>query len=260
MIFNMTGGGAPLNFKVVGGTTQPSNPAENTIWVNTSINITGYYFTAAQPSNMANGELWFSVGMSSVAAFNALKKNNVTVYPLSAKQMVSGKLNDVTAKIYRGSAWSLFLADMYLYNAGNEYTSVTGGINTSANKATVTKATSYIQIKGADGVDYVSRYGTAYTAKKIDITNYKTLVGVCETYKKDGHGSIKVCLTTNLSQLTSCNQTNYNAITGTELSGTGAGNKKEVKVDISKMTGEYYIGVYGYNSVENKCHSLKLVV
>lgn len=52
MIFNMTGGGgtgAGLNFKVVGGTTQPSNPSENTIWVNTDKEITGWIFSAKNP-------------------------------------------------------------------------------------------------------------------------------------------------------------------------------------------------------------------
>ena len=42
------GGGAPLNFKVVGG-TKPSNPKENTIWVNTDTAITGWHFGAEEP-------------------------------------------------------------------------------------------------------------------------------------------------------------------------------------------------------------------
>ena len=33
------GGSNPLNFKIVGGTTQPSNPVENMIWVQTSVDI-----------------------------------------------------------------------------------------------------------------------------------------------------------------------------------------------------------------------------
>ena len=57
MIFNMSGGGgiagsgsgAGLNFKVVGGTTQPSNPSENTIWVNTDKEIAGWIFSAKNP-------------------------------------------------------------------------------------------------------------------------------------------------------------------------------------------------------------------
>lgn len=37
--------GVELNFEVVGGTEEPSNPKENTIWVNTDTPITKYYFS-----------------------------------------------------------------------------------------------------------------------------------------------------------------------------------------------------------------------
>lgn len=53
MIFNMGGGGnsggIELNFKVVGGTSAPSSPIENTIWINTSAEITGWRFCAKDP-------------------------------------------------------------------------------------------------------------------------------------------------------------------------------------------------------------------
>ena len=104
MIFNMTGGGAPLNFKVVGN-PQPTNPSENTIWLNTDVPIASWYFQAEQPKNMAHGDVWFLVGTSSTVEFNALKKNGIQVYPLSAKQMVSGALVDKTAKSYQNGGW-----------------------------------------------------------------------------------------------------------------------------------------------------------
>ena len=43
------GGGADLNFKVVGGTTEPSNPKENTIWVETEEKIPSWIFSAENP-------------------------------------------------------------------------------------------------------------------------------------------------------------------------------------------------------------------
>ena len=45
------GSGAPLNFKIVGGTTEPTNPKENMIWVNTDQKITGWNFSATDPFN-----------------------------------------------------------------------------------------------------------------------------------------------------------------------------------------------------------------
>lgn len=120
MIFNVSGGGGTaLNFRVVGGTTAPSNPKENTIWVNTSTPITDWVFSATQPT-AASGRVWISTGTSSSVEFNALKKNNVMVYPMSAKQMVSGTLKDVTAKSYQGGKWVEWFDYDYLFNYGRQ--------------------------------------------------------------------------------------------------------------------------------------------
>lgn len=49
-------GGAGLNFKVVGGTTQPSSPKENTIWVNTDTPITSWDFSSEAPPIRSNNK------------------------------------------------------------------------------------------------------------------------------------------------------------------------------------------------------------
>lgn len=46
---NNISSGVELNFEVVGGTTAPSNPEENTIWVNTAASITSWDFSAEEP-------------------------------------------------------------------------------------------------------------------------------------------------------------------------------------------------------------------
>ena len=119
------GAGGGLNFKVVGGTSTPASPKENTIWVNTSTKITDWIFSATQPTG-ATGMVWISTGKTSTAPFNALKKNNITIYPISAKQYVGGAWVDKTAKIYQNGAW----VDWWngeLYENGNQFTNVTGG-------------------------------------------------------------------------------------------------------------------------------------
>lgn len=96
--------GVELNFDVVGGTTAPSNPKENMIWVNTSTKITSYIFSATQPTGSA-GMVWISTDTYSSAEFNALKKNGIQVYPISAKQYVSGAWVEKIAKIRQSGAW-----------------------------------------------------------------------------------------------------------------------------------------------------------
>ena len=97
--------GVAMNFRVIGGTSQPSSPKENDIWVNTSTAITSWVFSSTQPSNPTNGMVWFSTGTSSTVAFNALKENEIQLYPVLAKQYVSGAWNDVAAKSYRDGAF-----------------------------------------------------------------------------------------------------------------------------------------------------------
>ena len=104
-ITNVGGGGGWLNFKVVGGTSQPINPKENTIWVNTETEISGWVFSAEEPGEPAEGMVWIYTGISSTVEFNALKKNGIQVYPVSAKQDVGGAWVTKHLKVYQKGEW-----------------------------------------------------------------------------------------------------------------------------------------------------------
>lgn len=119
--FKHGSGGSSLNFKVVPYATEDelksATPIENTIGVITDKNITGYYFATTQPDNMAEGEIWIITDKSSLVAFDVLKKDSVMVYPVSAKQMVSGALVNVTAKSYQNGEWNDWL--YYIVNGSD---------------------------------------------------------------------------------------------------------------------------------------------
>lgn len=169
------GGGTPLNFKVVGYATEElllaATPKENAIGCITQHDITGYHFATTQPVNMANGEICFFTGTLSPASFNALKKNNITVYPMRAQQMVDGALVDVKAKTYKNGAWADWRS--YLYNAGDECIPLTGGWvfkNFGANSYTFNKNNDHISFTHGGGNDCI-----IYTAEPIDLSMYSTL-------------------------------------------------------------------------------------
>ena len=103
------GGGAALNFKVVGGTTQPANPKENTIWVNTGTAVTGWIISASEPENPADGIIWVVPDANSKIVFNALRKNAILINPVYAKQYTGGAWADKTAMIYQNGAWQDFI-------------------------------------------------------------------------------------------------------------------------------------------------------
>ena len=158
-----------LNFTVVGGTTKPTNPVNNTVWINTSTAISSWVFSSTTPSSPAEGMVWFLTGTASNVEFNALNKNDIRVYPLTTKQYVSGAWVDKIVASYKNGAWISWW-DGYLYKNGDECTNFTGGWALSG---VGTKGSTSIKI-GEDPWRFDVN-STAYTNKGINLTGKTTL-------------------------------------------------------------------------------------
>lgn len=140
------GGGAPLNFKVVGGTSVPSNPKENTIWVNTNTKIPGYIFSNKDP-NLLNPALW-AIGIETFNGTKTIGESFVTLTSTSSTNICYTSYTDELSRIpctpgktyliqwdYSGSAGSFQLCPngdygAVVYGAGTagklEYTAKSG--------------------------------------------------------------------------------------------------------------------------------------
>lgn len=186
MIYVLSGG-ANLNYKIVGGTTQPTSPAENTIWVNTSTAITSHVFSTTQPENPVEGMVWFQTGTNSGVAFNALKKNCIEVYPSSCQQYEGGAWASKIANTYQGGEWKSWV--VYFFNNGDlgesggfELVSSTCGGSITVDSSIVCKAT--------DGDGSSNKKSNAYFSSKntINLTGKKTLkiTGVVANISSDG--------------------------------------------------------------------------
>lgn len=235
MIFNMTGGGAPLNFKVVPN-PQPDTAKENTIWVDTD-RINNYYFSATQPENMVNYDVWFRVGTSSPVEFNALKKNGIQVYPISAKQYVSGALVDVTAKTYKDGACVDWITECYLYNEGDQCSDITGGWGKNgwtwggyANSIQGLNINSDHIKLSANPPSYVAAVGTN---EKVDLSRYKSLEVLYDMDK--GSGVI------NITTSKAANTDSGTCIAQTEFFGTGL---QTASISIAGVNMDAYICVF----------------
>lgn len=164
MIFNTTGGGGtPLNFKVVDGTTAPTNPKENTIWVKTSTplptNVSGYAWEMRK-AGMPNWETYvgctvFSydssysgqVSNTSTAAFDiyAAKNPKRQIHALltACYQNQDGTTSGwkkMNAYIYKSGSWVQFSSEFaatiaVTYPSGSTLTCTDG---TTTLKATTT--------------------------------------------------------------------------------------------------------------------------
>ena len=156
------GASTALNFKVVGGTSRPSAPGENTIWVNGE-GITSWVLSPVEPQ-AADGMAWISIGGASEYAFNALKKNALMVFPISAKVYTGGAWANAEAEIYQNGNWNSFSVtwDGYYFKDGNQYESVTGGWTTEGwnNQATASADNGILYVESPSQL-YAARIGTA---------------------------------------------------------------------------------------------------
>lgn len=243
------GGNVGLNFKVVGGTSQPASAAENTIWLNTDTDITGWVFSPSQPETPAAGLAWISIGVASAAAFNAVKKQTMMVYPVAAKQYVDGAWANKGAMIYLDGAWVSFSTEaVYLYIEGDTCESLTGGYTVAAMKAAssesgtgtpaVTYGDSSMVIKPVKSTaigTYIG--GIVRTKSKIDCSQYDTLIFE-GTVAGISTGNGKIAFWSTMGANQSENQAKYKMLSN---------GSDPITVDVSDLTGSYYIG-FGFDS------------
>lgn len=166
-----SGGGTSLNFKIVGGTTRPTNPPENTIWVNTATKITSWIFSATEPSSAEEGMVLISVGTASNVAFSATKKNPIMVYPLYAKQCVSGAWVKVDAEIYQ-DGWTDLLTEVVFFADGEFNIDTFGSVESTNGSYSVIN--SCIRMQGSSSLSHEKAYDvTAFNTIEIVISNHQ---------------------------------------------------------------------------------------
>lgn len=244
--FGGGGGGSELNFDVKDFRTEAellaSAGKENRIGVVTPVPMTGWRFDANQPEDLQEGEAWFSIGTSSEVEFNALKKNGIQVYPLSAKQYIGGAWVNVTAMSYQSGEWVDWFT--YLYNKGDEYPDLTGGW--SANNVTASTGVSVNALTITKNTDNIVLQQTASqksacfsTEKPINVTEYKKAYFEVSFKRNDGSAWCMFCVHPNRSAPRNSAET--------ELYGSDYENQV-FEVNIENLRGNHYMSFAIYST------------
>lgn len=161
-----------LNFDVVGGTTPPSNPIENTIWVNTDMEITGWGFDTEPAEYLTTGGVWIKTSTNGNVEFNALKKNGICIYPQSCMQWDGTKYVSKDVKVYKNGEW--LALKIWFLQGGEQYTDATGGwavIDTPSGA----HQTATIDSNGITFSTTEHTYREIATVLPVDFTNINTL-------------------------------------------------------------------------------------
>ena len=169
---NFKQGGAGLNFKIVGGTAQPASPKENTIWVNTDLEITGWGFDTEPAEYLTTGGVWIKTSTNGNVEFNALKKNGICIYPQSCMQWDGTKYLSKDVKVYKNGEW--LALKIWFLQGGEPYRDATGGW---AVIDTPNGAHQPATIDG-DGITFLTTsntYREIATVLPVDFTNINTL-------------------------------------------------------------------------------------
>ena len=219
MIFNMSGGGAAgLNFKIIGGPTQhtkPENATDNTIWIDTELDITEYYLSSETPQSPINGAVWVTPSDDCVATFSAIKKSDIAVYPAFAAQYIDDSWVTVPAEYYQQDSWLPFQTEVIVYEPGYFNTKLLG--NKLGRSLSESGGLEFRHCCGLshDKLVDISRF------RNIDITAYWSSRGVKLSIRDP-----------------------YGTDTKTMDVGGGAYNNTTTSMDISELTGPHSIHLY----------------
>lgn len=227
-------GSAGVNFKIVGGTTQPTAARENTIWVNTDTAISGWAFSASAPAEPVEGLVWLQTGTYSNVEFNALRKNWIQVYPLSAKQYINSAWVEKTAYSYQGGSWVSWW-DGEIYSPGDLHETITGGWATqNGHRETVAiGGTGIVFSRDTSGQSGLS--ASVNTVNKINVASYSSLI-VTATWGTSKPGYVKIGLTDTPGAAPT-----FIAEATADSSGEGT-----ISLDISSVSGEHYVAIVYY--------------
>lgn len=231
------GGANPLNFKVVGN-PQPANPKENTIWVDTDVDITSYVFSATEPETPKAGMLWVKISDSSnIKVGTPLGKDYITIMLNSVSQYVGGAWVDKVAKSYQGGEWVDWVT--YLYNLGDQCDSITGGWKAVNANGKMTFNDDHIAFTYSGSSD---THATVYTNNKIDLTGKTKLIAEVDVTSCNG---VPTDLIVALYDTNTAAKGTHIACAGTTVTGNG----QVLALNISAYQSEYYVGFRASSAV-----------
>lgn len=244
-------GGVSLNYEVVGGTAPPTNfKKENTLWVDTDVEIAGHAFEYNAPNYLTPNDIWIQTDIDRASiGFNAIKKNELMVYPYKLHR-------------WNGSSWQILGG--ILYQNGKAAQSYDNTVQFYPG-ATVYSTSGTSDIHDKDGFHIWQKSSstndnTAILYIEVDVTNINTLTVTGHFGVTNTNGYVGIWLHNSIT----IKQPYYTIGQGSDPANytlmqriTGASNTQKdpttydiitpsFSFDVSGLTGIYYLHLGGY--------------
>lgn len=221
-INNISTGMEPT-FNIVGSTSQPSSPTENTIWINTSTTISKWQISSIPPTSAVQGQVWIVTALHTNTFVDVINDNKIILQPTKAYQYQNNEWTEVSMRIYQNGSWNTVSADVVLYESGVvNNTAITGGWYAS------TSTESHF-----DHLPMKFYNGLISTSYKIDLTQYSLLK---VTIQCNSGNSSSIGIGTTTTAFTS------------KVSTTVEDVQQTLSIDLSSVSGSYYILAHSASS------------
>ena len=220
---------------IIGGTSQPSNPINNTIWINTSSNITSWVIDTDEPSSPSEGMVWIMHWKSTDKILTVNRALNINIG--GAKQYISGAWVIVGGAVYINNTWINLRT--YLYHEGVFNPNWTWGEPTNPNMFVAESdhltfngnSSNRCYLKCLDRIDLtdVNVINFDYASRRGGDIAYSNF-GITASYMNDAFKEIYTEA-----------EVHYNFL-GTDT----ATERHIVSIDVSSVKGKYYISLMDY--------------
>ena len=256
--------GRYVEIDVIGGTTRPSQMANNTIWINTSTPISSWYISSQAPENPSAGTVWIMIDYESDIQLELSNIPYIGIGIGTSYQYIDSDWTIVPAEIYTNKKY--YASNLVLYNHGvynNDYTWVTYNptlvwctgewVNqntTYKDILAITNRTDYIEISYSAHNPTYAAYSLHYIPL-IDITEYSQLSITYECTKSTDARTIWFSVTPEGKTKA---KTYDNATTVYSWTTGSARSKRTETLDISGLTGENYITIGAYGGQDKVCN------
>lgn len=207
--------------------------AENTIGIISYLKITGWSIGAEEPSDCSTGMVWIITGNKPQYAFNALKEGELWVYPVEGKLYFNGEWRYVPTYAVKQGVWTHWWNgqltvrdyDITYITGGWQAVADAGDTGMNANAPTITW-TSYMNVK----LTGYRQRGYVTSGKLVDVTRFNQIEVEVHNLKISGNDSkISFEIVDN---------------SGNSVRAQSVTEKQTYAIDISDLTGEYYVRLY----------------